>query len=72
MAASWTESEKDELIKTGKVKGYHGHHINSVKANPEEAGNPDNIKFVTPEEHLEEHNGNYRNKTEGPLIQRGP
>ena len=27
----WTKSERQELIKTGKVKGYQGHHINSVQ-----------------------------------------
>ncbi|MBQ9100985.1 MAG: hypothetical protein IJY54_06375 [Paludibacteraceae bacterium] len=28
----WNKSEKKELLETGKVKGYEGHHINSVKA----------------------------------------
>ena len=27
----WNDDELDELIKYGKVKGYEGHHINSVK-----------------------------------------
>ena len=29
-----------ELLKTGKVKGYEGHHINNVKDHPGLAGTP--------------------------------
>ena len=64
----WTEAEMDELLTTGKVSGYQGHHINSVKAHPELADNPNNIKFVTPEEHLAEHGGDFHNTTTGDLI----
>jgi hypothetical protein len=66
----WTESQQNELITTGKVKGYEGHHINSVKGHPEMAGNPNNIKFVTPQENLDLHGGNFQNPTTGPLIER--
>lgn len=34
------------------------------------AGNPDNIEFLTPQEHLKAHNGNFRNKTVGKLKNR--
>jgi len=34
----WTNAEMQELIQTGKVKGYEGHHINNVKHHPELAG----------------------------------
>lgn len=66
----WIEAEKKELLTTGKVEGYEGHHINSVKNNPDLADNPNNIKFVTPEEHLAEHNGSFHNQTSGDLITR--
>ena len=42
----WTKKELKELKETGKVKGYEGHHINSVKGHPEYAGDPSNIEFV--------------------------
>ena len=66
----WTRSEEQELLQNGKVKNYHGHHINNVKDHPEMAGNPDNIEFLTPGEHLDVHGGNFRNKTEGNLLNR--
>jgi len=65
---NWSDAEKAELSATGKVKGHHGHHINSVNDLPEMAGNPSNIEFVTPEEHLQRHGGNWRNPTEGPTV----
>ena len=64
----WSESEIEELKTTGKVKGYEGHHINSVNGNEHMAGDPNNIKFVTPEEHLAEHSGSFHNETKGDLI----
>jgi len=43
--------------------------IKNVKDHPEMAGVSDNVEFVKKNsEHLERHNGNYRNKTEGELI----
>ena len=67
----WSKAELAELKKTGKVDGYNGHHINSVKDYPEQAGNPNNIAFVKQKkEHLKRHNGNYRNKTTGEMKDR--
>lgn len=67
----WTKAEKKELLETGKVKGYEGHHINSVKDNPNMARNPDNVKFVKGRtDHIVEHGGNFRNQTFGDLIKR--
>lgn len=63
---NWTAAEQRELIQNGKVKGYHGHHMQSVKAYPEQAGNSDNIQFLTKEEHLYgAHQGKFQNKTNG-------
>ncbi|NQU10126.1 hypothetical protein HQ590_05005 [bacterium] len=55
---------------SGRVKGYIGHHINSVKGSPNMAANPTNVRFVRPAEHLFLHNGNWRNVTTGDLITR--
>jgi RHS repeat-associated protein len=66
----WTEAEKKELLKTGKVKGYEGHHIKSVKDNPELADDPTNIEFLTRDEHFEEHDFNWQNPTWGDEINR--
>lgn len=43
----WTSAERQQLLRTGKVKGYEGHHINSVKTHPHLASNPNNIRFLT-------------------------
>lgn len=66
----WSKKEMKELLENGKVKGYQGHHINNVKDHPSMAGDPNNIEFLNKTEHLDAHNGNYRNKTEGPLLDR--
>jgi RHS repeat-associated protein len=66
----WTEAEKAELLATGRVSGYQGHHISSVSANPQMAGDPNNIQFVRPGEHLDLHNGDWHNPTWGPVIPR--
>ncbi len=61
----WKDYEIDELIETGKVKGYQGHHMKSVKGYPELAGDPSNIQFLKRSEHLRAHGGNWRNITHG-------
>lgn len=66
----WTPAEKQELLETGKVKGYEGHHINSVNAHPEMARDPDNVEFKTRSEHFDAHERNWRNPTKGPLRPR--
>ncbi len=66
----WTELEIKELLATGKVSGYQGHHINSVSSNPQQAANPNNIQFLKPSEHLDVHGGNWNKSTWGPLLTR--
>lgn len=59
----WTRAEKAELLRDGKVRGYEGHHINSVKGNPVEmARDPRNVRFLTKAEHQLLHRamGGYR------------
>jgi hypothetical protein len=68
---NWSNAEKAELLSKGKVAGYIGHHINSVKESPLLAWISDNIEFVRRgADHLQKHNGNYRNGTRGHLIDR--
>ncbi|MBR7163410.1 MAG: hypothetical protein IKD21_00345, partial [Clostridia bacterium] len=65
---NWTKLEVDELLTNGKVKGYVGHHMKSVKGYPELAGDPLNIQFLTRKEHLLAHRGNWRNITHGRYV----
>ena len=73
----WTKAEKMELLKTGKVKGYEGHHINSVQYCIDNEctdliGNPNNIMFMKRRDHLQNgHNGNWQNYSTGDLLNRG-
>lgn len=64
--------EKDELLRTGKIAGWEGHHINSATVdNLELAMDPNNIRFVKGRKaHLELHDGNWKNQTSGPLMDR--
>jgi len=48
----WTNAEKAELLETGRVSGYQGHHINSVFVESTVGGESQNIQFVRPGEHL--------------------
>ncbi len=62
----WTVSQQEELIRTGKVSGFEGSHMLDASSNPAEANNPDNIQFLTHDEHFYgAHNENYRNPTTG-------
>lgn len=67
---NWNEKELEELKKTGRVSGYDGHHINNVHDHPEMAGDPNNIKFLTRDEHYDAHDGDWTNATKGDLIDR--
>jgi RHS repeat-associated protein len=66
----WTEAEKNELLKTGKVADYEGHHINNVADHPDMARDPNNIEFLMKPDHLGAHGGNFRNPTTGSLLDR--
>jgi len=69
--ADWSDSEMEEFKKTGTVRGSEGHHINNVADHPDQQGNPDNIRIAKDrEEHQKMHGGDFRNKTEGDLIDR--
>lgn len=66
---SWTVAEQKELLRTGRVKGYQGHHMKSVSKHPDYAADPKNIQFLDARkgnnEHLKAHKGDYRNESDG-------
>lgn len=76
----WTPAQKAELLKTGKVRGFTPHHINSVADHPHLKGDPRNLRILPGtktnplgNQHLyadKGHSGNYRNQTTGQLIDR--
>lgn len=67
----WTAAQKAELLQTGRVSGFQGHHINSVKGHPGMAGNPNNVEFVKGSAgNLAKHGGDFRNATQGSLLNR--
>lgn len=69
-ARQWEPGEVEQLLRDGKIDGYHGDHINNVASRPELAGDPNNIQFLTSAEHHTRHmgNGGYQVPTEGELI----
>jgi hypothetical protein len=66
----WSPSEIGQLRRGVFPKGYAGHHINNVARFPDLAGNPDNIRFVTPKQHLDLHHGDWRNAASGKISNR--
>lgn len=65
---NWSVAEQKELLRTGRVKGYQGHHMKSVSKHPDYAANPKNIQFLDARkgnnEHLKAHRGDYRNESD--------
>jgi len=66
----WTEEQQKDILNPdiGKAydengRAYEGQHMKSVEQYPEYQGNPDNIQFLTREEHLAAHRGSWQNQT---------
>ena len=64
----WTPEQQQDIIDKGKAydddgKAFHGQHMKSAEKYPELQGDPDNIQFLTPKEHLDAHRGNWQNPT---------
>ena len=64
----WTPEQQQSIVEIGiavddEGKAFQGQHMKSVSMFPEYAGDPDNIQFLTRDEHLEAHNGNWQNPT---------
>jgi GHH signature containing HNH/Endo VII superfamily nuclease toxin len=68
----WTPAQRKEILNYGKVKGFDGHHINSVNDAVGQAADPDNIKFMPNSDHKKLHseNGGTKVPTKGPLLDR--
>lgn len=52
----WTQEQQKELISRGRVSGYEGQHMKSVKEYPQYASSVDNIQLLSHEDHLKAHN----------------
>ena len=64
----WTPQQQQDILDKGKAYdedgvAFQGQHMKSVEKYPEYQGNPENIQFLTRAEHLEAHDGNWRNPT---------
>lgn len=64
----WTPKQQQDILEKGKAYdddgvAFQGQHMKSAEMYPEYQGAPGNIQFLTRAEHLEAHNGNWRNPT---------
>ena len=66
----WTKEQQRDILDPNKGKAYddqgrafEGQHMKSAAEYPEYQGNPDNIQFLTRDEHLEAHKGSWQNPT---------
>lgn len=64
----WTKKQQQDIIDRGKAydedgKAFEGQHMKSAAEYPEYQGEPDNIQFLTHQEHFEAHRGNWQNPT---------
>ena len=66
----WTEDQQRDILDPDKGKAYdddgrafEGQHMKSASEYPEYQGDPDNIQFLTRDEHLKAHKGNWQNAT---------
>ena len=66
----WTPDQQRDILEKGKAydengKAFEGHHMKSAEAYPEYQGDPENIQFLTRDEHKDAHQGNFQNPTNG-------
>ena len=66
----WSEDQQKDILDPNKGKAYdengrafEGQHMKSAAEYPDYQGDPDNIQFLTREEHLEAHKGSWQNPT---------
>lgn len=62
----WTPEQQQSILDLGKAydedgKAFIGHHMKSAEAYPEYQGDPENIQFLSYDEHFKAHDGNWRN-----------
>lgn len=66
----WTAQQQKDILEKGKAYdddgvAFHGHHMRSAEKHPECQSDPQNIQFLTRDEHLEAHGGCWQNPTNG-------
>lgn len=66
----WSQDQQKDILDPDKGKAYdengrafEGQHMKSAAEYPEYQGDPNNIQFLTREEHLEAHKGSWQNPT---------
>lgn len=64
----WSPKQQKDIIEKGRAyddngRAFEGQHMKSAEMYPQYQGDPGNIQFLTRAEHLEAHNGNWRNPT---------
>lgn len=64
----WTPEQQKDILEKGRAyddsgKAFEGQHMKSAAEYPEFQGDPGNIQFLTRTEHLEAHDGNWKNPT---------
>lgn len=64
----WTPQQQEDILNKGKAYdddgvAFQGQHMKSAEKYPEYQGELGNIQFLTRSEHLEAHNGNWKNPT---------
>ncbi len=65
---NWIPDQQKDILEYGKAydengKAFQGQHMKSVEKYPEFQGDPENIQFLTAQEHLEAHHGSWKNST---------
>lgn len=68
----WTPEQQRDILDPSRGKAYdddgkafEGHHMKSVESFPEYQGDSENIQFLSRSEHLNAHNGDFQNSTNG-------
>ena len=66
----WTPQQQQDILEKGRAydddgKAFEGHHMKSVERFPEYQGDCKNIQFLSRQEHISAHNGNFQNPTNG-------
>ena len=64
----WSPKQQKDIIEKGRAyddngRAFEGQHMKSAEMYPEYQGDPRNIQFLTRAEHLEAHNGSWKNPT---------
>jgi|GEM_PF-809869 len=76
-SSGFTPEQQSELLERGRIRKFEGHHINNAGDHPDLQANPDNVIPLEqwrsgdgPRNHFAAHNNNWRNPTEGQIIDR--